>query len=179
MGLRSLEILPLLIALLLAAAQDWRSRRIANYLTLPLLAAGIARAAVGGSVGLEASLLGAAAGFGLTFVLFAMQAIGGGDVKLITAVGAWLGAQMTLEIFAAAAIIGMIVVLAQATAQGRLQKLLQNTTVLAFSLAHAEHVGMDHVVEMGSQSASVSKPLPYAVIVLAATVITLIYTGGL
>jgi prepilin peptidase CpaA len=177
MAPRLLEFVPLLAALVLAALQDWRYRRIANYLTIPLLAAGIVRSLAGGPIGLQACLLGVAVGFGLMFALFAMRAVGGGDVKLLAALGAWLGAWPTLEVFAAAGIIGMIVVLTQATAQGRLTVLLRNTTVLTLSLAQADQVGIEHIVEMGSNSASVRKPLPYAVIVLAATVLVLFYIG--
>jgi prepilin peptidase CpaA len=106
-----------------------------------------------------------------------MRAVGGGDVKLMAALGAWVGAVPTLDIFAAAGIIGMIVVLTQATAQGRLTVLLRNTTVLTLSLAQADQVGIEHIVEMGSNSTSVRKPLPYAVIVLAATAVVLFYMG--
>jgi prepilin peptidase CpaA len=179
MAPRLLEIVPLLAALVLAAVQDWRCRRIANYLTIPLLAAGIARSMAGGSIGLPACLLGAGVGFGLMLALFAMRAVGGGDVKLMTALGAWLGAAVTLEVFAAAGIIGMIVVLSQAIAQGRLRILLRNTTVLTLSLAQADQVGIEHIVEMGSNSNSVRKPLPYAVLVLAATMFVLFYTNSI
>ncbi|HEY1686659.1 MAG TPA: A24 family peptidase [Tepidisphaeraceae bacterium] len=173
--LRWLELAPLLAVLFLAAIQDWRYRRIANYLTLPLLAAGIARSFLHGTIGIEACWLGIGLGFAITFPLFAMRAIGGGDVKLLIALGAWLGPAMTLEIFAIAAVIGMIVVLTQALVQRRMATLLRNTTVLTLSLIQADQVGIDNIVDMGTSAHSVNKPLPYAVIILPALLLALSY----
>ena len=177
MNPRLFELVPLFAALLLAAGQDWQHRRIANYLTIPLLAAGIARSLAGGADFIFRIACWACRRWfsGLMFMLFVMRAIGGGDVKLMTALGAWIGALGTLEVFAAAAIIGMIVVLIQAIAQGRLAVLLRNTTVLTLSLAHADQIGMDAIVEMVTNSASVRKPLPYAVRIVAAMPIVLFY----
>ena len=87
-----LNLVPLLAAVTLAAAQDLRSRRIANALTVSLLAAGLVGAAVGsGGLSISSALLGMLTGFGLMFVPFALEAVGGGDVKLMMAVGAWVG----------------------------------------------------------------------------------------
>ncbi len=85
---------------------------------LPLLLAGIVHSMLRGGIGWEASLLGIATGLGLTIVLFIMQAIGGGDVKLLAAIGRldpvpcrrW-------PVFAVEAIIGMVIVITQAIAQ--------------------------------------------------------------
>jgi prepilin peptidase CpaA len=168
-----LPFVPLLLALCWAAADDFRDRRIRNVLTLPLLAAGVAQSFLGGTVSPVDSAAGAGVAFGLTLVLFLMRAVGGGDVKLLTAVGAWVGGWAVLYIFAAEAVVGMAIVLAQAAWQGRLKTLVRNTAVLSVALANADQVGMDHVVEMGTGSRSVSRPLPYAVPVLVATVIVL------
>ncbi|HWB52869.1 MAG TPA: A24 family peptidase [Tepidisphaeraceae bacterium] len=173
MSIRFLEFAPLLAGLVLASVQDWRRRRIANLLTIPLLLAGVARSLIGG-VGMEESLLGIAVGFGLMFVLFAMRAVGGGDVKLLAAVGAWVGPLPTLAIFAGAAIVGMLIVIGQAIYQHRMPALLRNTFVLTVALAQANGACIDNIVEMGNGSTSVRKPLPYAIPVLTATVVVLV-----
>jgi prepilin peptidase CpaA len=82
----------ILVASLVAALWDLKSRRIPNVLTLPLLAAGLVQAAWGeGFDGLKSSLL-AAFVLALPYVLLFLFAGGGaGDAKLMAAVGAWLG----------------------------------------------------------------------------------------
>ncbi len=77
--------------LLLAAALDWRTRVIPNWLTLAALVVGLGRAALPGGVALSAAAGGAALGLGFGFVLYALGALGGGDAKLLAAVGAFLG----------------------------------------------------------------------------------------
>lgn len=174
MPVRLLQFLPLLAVLIWAAVQDFRTRRIANYLTFPLLAAGVARAIVAGGGAVEQCMLGILLGFGLTFVLFAMRALGGGDVKLLAAIGAWLGPWTTLGVFAVAAIIGMGIVVLQAGAQGRLGILLRNSALLTLAVVHVDQFGMQNVVDTGTASESVRKPLPYAVPIFAATVFILL-----
>src|SRR5688500_10001584 len=166
-----LTCVPLFGLLAWAAVVDLRERRIPNWLTLGLLLSGLAQtwAPVPGPAGsFSQSLLGLLTGFGITFVLFGMGALGGGDVKLVAGVGAWLGPTPVLTVFAAAAVIGMVIVLTQAAMQGRTRRLLRNSAVVAISLAHANEIGLDRALETGQSCASVDRPLPYAVPVLLA-----------
>lgn len=168
---------PLGAALIWAAVQDLHSRRIPNVLTFALVLCGIAQSFMdSGTVSPMQSLLGFATGFMLTFVLFAIGALGGGDVKLLAGVGAWLGPQMALAVFAAAAIVGMVIVLVQALAQGRLTTLFRNTAVVGINLMHLRDVGVEHAAATGRGCRSVERPLPYAVPVLIATVLLAIAT---
>jgi prepilin peptidase CpaA len=77
-----------------------------------------------------AGLLFALKGFGLAFVvyvfLYALRAMGAGDVKLMAAVGAIVGAENWFGIFIVTAIIGGIMSLLLVIARGRLQKTLFN-----------------------------------------------------
>lgn len=125
----------LICAELLAVCAMWtdvRFWKIPNKLTVPFFIAAlifytIAGAVYGGlfagSIGnglltaiswLGFSLGGFAVGFGILFILFQINATGGGDVKLMGAIGAWLGAELTLYVlFAAtvgAAVISMAVI---------------------------------------------------------------------
>jgi prepilin peptidase CpaA len=110
--------------------------------------------------------------------LFVLGAVGGGDVKLLTAVGAWLGPRPVLSVYAAAAIVGLVIVLVQAWHQRRMRALLRNSAVLTFNLVHIQDVGVEHAVQTGQSSRSIDRPLPYAVPVLVATLLVLL-TGRL
>ncbi len=150
--------LPLLAMMLLAACIDAKSRRIPNWLSFPLLIAGITNSFLPGHLVTPMySMLGLFAGFGLTFILFAMDAMGGGDVKLLSAVGAWVGPETVLLIFLIEAIIGMVIVLCQAAAAGRLKILARNTAVVAINLIHVQDVGKDHVVATGKDCSKQSR----------------------
>ena len=172
-----LALAPLLGMLAWAAVIDLRARRIPNWLTFSLALGGLGVSLIpsAGVVGFGGAVAGLAAGFGLTVVLFALGALGGGDVKLLAAVGAWLGPANVLWVFLAAAVVGMVIVLAQSAAQGRLRVLFRNSAVLAMGFANAEHTGVAPVAEAGrSAPRSVEKPLPYAVPVLAGTLLLLL-----
>ncbi|MGB7157932.1 MAG: A24 family peptidase, partial [Tepidisphaeraceae bacterium] len=166
---------PLGAALVWAAVQDLHSRRIPNVLTFAMVLCGIAQSfCAAGTVSAAQSLAGFGVGFGLTFLLFAIGAIRGGDVKLMAGIGAWLGPQMVFAIFAAEAVVGMVIVLGQALAQGRLSILFRNTAVVGINLMHLRDFGLDHVTTTGNECRSVNRPLPYAVPVLIATVLVMV-----
>ena len=168
---------PALALLVWAAIQDLHSRRIPNWLTFSLVLSGIAQSFTSsGLVSPGMSLAGFAVGFGLPMILFVIGALGGGDVKLLAGVGAWFGPGVALHVFLLAAIIGAIMVIAQAIAQGRVRLLLRNTAVVAINLVHVNDVGVDHTRETGQSCRSVDRPLPYAVPVLAAIGILLAFT---
>jgi prepilin peptidase CpaA len=164
---------PLFVALVWAAVTDLRSRRIPNVLTFGLILTGLAQSfvATAGTVSPVQALLGFAAGFVLTFPMFAIGAIRGGDVKLIAGVGAWVGPWPVLAIFVAETVIGMVIVLAQALVQGRLKLLLRNTAVVGMNIAHLRDFGLDHVATTGNECRSINRPLPYAVPVLLGSIL--------
>jgi prepilin peptidase CpaA len=159
-----LHLLPLFVMLSIAAVSDLRSRKIRNWLTFSLVLTGLAQSFTAvHTVAPMASLLGLAAGFGLTFLLFAMGALGGGDVKLLAGVGAWVGPMPVLAVFCLAAVAGMVIVLAQALWQGRLRQLLHNSALVAVNIAHVSELGVAHATATGKSCRSVDRPLPYAV----------------
>lgn len=94
-----------LIAVLLsftvgAAVFDFRTKRLPNWLTVSMAAAGLAfhiavgaikNGASGAALGALHGLSGFAVGFGLLFVLWLVGSSGGGDVKYTAALGTWLG----------------------------------------------------------------------------------------
>jgi hypothetical protein len=79
------ELIPLFavaLTTLAASVTDLWKFKVYNVLTLPTLILGVVVSAIlGGWSGFGSSLLGAALGFGLLVVFFAVGGVGGGDVK--------------------------------------------------------------------------------------------------
>jgi hypothetical protein len=86
------QLVAVALLAVLGAGWDLARRRVPNFLTFGAAAAGIVYfAATDGTSGLTSSLGGCAIGFGLSVPLFAVGALGAGDVKFLAAFGAWLG----------------------------------------------------------------------------------------
>jgi len=123
-----------LLALVLAAAVfDMRYRRIPNWLTAGGAGLGLSlNAFLSRSpspphwVLLKASLIGFGVAFGIYFVLYALRAMGGGDVKLMAAVGAVVGWPNWFGIFLVTSILGAIMAILLSLIRGRLAKTLFN-----------------------------------------------------
>lgn len=166
---------PLLALIAVAFWTDLRTQRIPNWLTFSLILAGLGQSFFASvrTVSPGASVLGFICGFGLTYMLFVLGAQGGGDLKLMAGLGTWLGPGPTLAVFAVTSLIGMVIVLCQATWQGRIRTLLLNTTVLTINLVHIQDVGIEHVQATGLSCRSVDRRLPYAVPVFLALLLIL------
>ena len=174
MTLYDLLILAPMFALLTwAAVHDVRTRRIPNLLNLVLFLTGLAVSVAGMSwVGPAHAGLGALAGFGLTLPLFLIRAVGGGDVKVMTALGVWLGPVGILYVFLARAVIALPIVVGQAAAQGRLRVPFRNPALLTMGAAHIEQTGVKHFAEVGANNRIADRGLvPWGVPVLLATVL--------
>jgi len=117
------------------------------------------------------ALAGLGVGFAIPFVLFALGALGGGDVKLLAGIGAWIGVAGVIQVFLGAAIVGLVIVLVQCAYQGKLFALFRNSAVVAMSLMHVGELGVQHAAETGQACRSIDRPLPYAVPVLVATLV--------
>ncbi|MDB5350316.1 MAG: Type leader peptidase family protein [Planctomycetota bacterium] len=102
------ELLPWLVVAfvtLVAGATDLWRFKVYNVLTFPALLGGVLVSSwLGGLSGLGYSLMGAAVGFGVLLLFFALGGVGAGDVKLFAAIGAWLGPGITADLFAVSAL---------------------------------------------------------------------------
>ncbi len=98
------------------AGIDWDTTLLPDNLTLPLLWAGLASAALGWTIPLTEAVWGAIVGYlslWSVYWLFKLttgkEGMGFGDFKLLAALGAWLGWKMILPIVLGASVIGAIV----------------------------------------------------------------------
>jgi prepilin peptidase CpaA len=124
---------PVAVALLavLGAGWDLARRRVPNFLTFGAAATAIAYfAAANGTSGLTSSLLGCAIGLGLSVPLFAVGALGAGDVKFLAAFGAWLGPAGVLVAALSAGILGGAMAVSVAVAHGYLGRALRNVATI-------------------------------------------------
>ena len=121
-------VMVLLVVLLTAATFDVLYRRIPNWLTVSGVLLGVAMNALIGTpeAGLAFSLVGLAVAFGIYAALYAIRAMGAGDVKLMAAVGALVGWERWFGIFFITAIIGGVMALILVVSRGRLKKTLFN-----------------------------------------------------
>ena len=170
---------PMFALLTWAAVSDCAARRIPNWITYTLILGGLLHALLFGTVvGVGGALLGMLIGFALTFVFFAVGAMGGGDVKLLTGVGAWLGPWGVLLVFVVEAVVGMAQAVIQAAAQRRLGAVLRNSAVLAGNIAAGgPDAGLSTLPEADEKS-SMKQVLPYSVPVLLATVLVIAARWG-
>ena len=158
---RALQI-ALFVLALAAGAYDLRFRRIPNWLTASGFCLGLAlHGWLEGWPGLQQAILGAGLGLAVYFVLFALRAMGGGDVKLMAAVGAIVGPLNWLVIFLAASLLGGLIAIILVLSRGTLLRTLWNVlSVLGhlirgrapyradpkFDVSHANAVTLPHGV---------------------------------
>jgi Flp pilus assembly protein protease CpaA len=168
------EYLPLIGLVILAAWIDIRQRRIPNWLTGGLIVSGLVRATViGGKGALIHSVAGVFGGAGVPLVLFALGALGGGDVKLMAGIGAWVGPMPAFTIYVVQCLAALVLILIQSVLARRTMALLRNTVVLASGMAQRGVGGV------ARPFTTIDRPLPFAVPTAVALVIVLLDRGWL
>ncbi|MGA2269163.1 MAG: A24 family peptidase [Bryobacteraceae bacterium] len=161
-----------LLALVLGAAlYDVRYRRIPNWLTLGGVVVGVTlnKFLDTGRPGMfVSSLLGLAIAFGLYFVLYALRAMGAGDVKLMAAVGAIVGWPNWFGVFVVTAIIGGAMALILAAARGRLKRTFWNVGFILSELKRGRPA------YLGKEELDVKSPkalgLPHGAVIAVGTI---------
>jgi prepilin peptidase CpaA len=125
-------VMVVLILLLTAAVFDVLYRRIPNWLTVSGVVLGLAMNTVIGApeAGVVFALIGLLVAFGIYAGLYALRAMGAGDVKLMAAVGALVGWERWFGIFFVTALIGGLMALILVLARGRLKKTLFNVSFI-------------------------------------------------
>ena len=126
----------LVLTVALGAAFDVGTRRIPNYITVGGLAVALVlRLSTGGVEALLGGLLGALLAFLITFPLFMLRSMGGGDVKLLTAVGAFLGPYNTFIALLATALVGGVLAIVVSLQRKRLGASITGTFSVMRGLA--------------------------------------------
>lgn len=161
---------------IVAAGFDLRTRQIPDRLTWPAVAIGITCRAVLG--GWRAGLIAFAAAllaFLILRILYALRTMGGGDVKLLTAVAAFASMPATFEVMFWTAMFGGVMAVLLMLFKGQLGRLFSNTSEL---LEHNFKNGLKPHPEMNLKNPAMVK-LPYAVPIAAACLMVLILRGSL
>jgi len=175
---RGIEVV-LLVLVLVAAMYDIRDRRIPNWLTVSGVLVGLALNSFlyQGWPGLRHGLLGLAMGFGFYFVLYALRAMGAGDVKLMAAVGSMVGWQNWFGIFIITAIFGGAAALVLVVFRGRVKRTLFN---LGFILSEMKSGRPAYI---GKEELDVRSPkalgLPHGAVIAVGTIAFLILSAHL
>ncbi len=168
------EILQILLACVTVSAgfTDWRSRTIPNWLVASGLILGI-----GANIYLLhwEGLARSAAGLGLAILvylpLFALRAMGGGDVKLMAAAGAVVGARNWFALFLITSILGGLFAVALLLFRGKLRKTLRNVGFILTEMSHfrAPHASAPEL-DIGDPSAVT---LPHGVVIAIGSILFL------
>ena len=124
------SVFVLVTGLTAAVVTDIRARRIPNWLTAGIAAAGFGIAAAGGQVTLAQAALGMLTGLLLMLPGHVIGATGAGDVKLMAAIGAVVGTGSILRVFLYSAVAGGVFALAVAMRRGQLQQTVFDATRL-------------------------------------------------
>jgi len=155
----------------LAVTHDLLFRRIPNSLVLVGVAVGLFFQSYshpgaglfslsGGGLGLDGALLGALTGLALFLPLYALRAMGAGDVKLLAMLGVWLGPTSVAWTALWTLLAGGVLALVVALWSGVLRQVCMNVYVmLSTSVLH----GHGHHRLAFEAPAETTGQLPYAV----------------
>jgi prepilin peptidase CpaA len=178
--IKTIPLVPLLLVLgagCVAAFTDVRSFKIPNYITFPLLLAGIAfHAFLPTGQGVSYALLGMLAGFTSLILFYVLGGVGAGDVKLMAAIGTWIGPVPVTALFLVAAILMGLYAAGLALWQGRLWKdCIKATLILQQGMAIVKHLGPEERVEEVVKGDARRKHLvPFAVMVLGGIAVLIV-----
>ena len=139
-----LWMVPLLALLGWAAVEDFRTRRIRNWLTFSMLVSGFLQTFLPLShlTPLQ-SVLGFALGFTLPLVLFVLRRRWGGREAARRTRRLGCAPSPPSRFSCVQAVIGMVIVLIAGSLAGSPDRSARNGAVLAVNLIHVEHLGLD------------------------------------
>lgn len=178
-----LPLLLLCTLLALAVWQDVRTRRIPNFLVFSGALAGLLLNAAlpsgaglllepFGAIGLLPAVGGLVLGLALLLPLYALGAMGAGDVKLMAMLGAFVGPAAITGIVVLTLLSGGVLALLVALFQGTLSTMLRNTWQLMLHSLFGALAGDSARI---AAPATPSGKLPYAVAIAAGALPYLLY----
>ena len=160
-----------ILATAVAAVIDARRGVIPNALTLPLLGVALLGHGIAfGGRGLLLAVIGAALCGFVPFLMFQKGAMGGGDVKLYTALGALLGPHAGLEAMLLSLMVGTVYACGRLAFRGELlATLLRSVKIFA---------GLFWPRFRGTTPASLAATMPLGPAIFAGTVLALLLRRG-
>ncbi|MDI3295863.1 A24 family peptidase [Janthinobacterium tructae] len=176
----------LAVLLLLAVYHDVRSRRIPNRLVLAGALAGLLLntllppgagllTAAPGALGFWPALGGLALGLALLMPMYAIKALGAGDVKLMAMVGAFVGPQTVFFCLLSSLLAGGVLALAVAAFHGTLRQVASNSYQLVLnSLMRAIATQRPDIDALAKPSGQ----LPYAIAIASGTLLYLLLAAS-
>jgi prepilin peptidase CpaA len=168
----------IILATLVIAATvfDLRSRRIPNWLCAGGFLSGFAcQIALFQWAGAREAALGTGLALLIYVPLFALRAVGGGDVKLMAAVGSIAGPKSWIAIFLTTAIVGGAIALVMVAIKGRTRRTVRNVGILLTELAHLR---APHLVEQELDvSSGQGLRLPHGCTIAVGTLLYLAYSS--
>jgi len=154
----------------LACLYDVSSSRIPNRLTFAAASLAIVfHVLAPAGEGLSHAILGLFVGLLVFFPLFALGAMGAGDVKLMACVGAWIGATPILYVALYGSVAGGVLALVVALRRRYLRQMLSNLKMLA---TYWWVEGIKPLPALTIESTQ-SLRLPYALAIAAGLAVTL------
>ena len=183
--MRWLPFVVLLVLLAVAVRHDVRSRRIPNQLILAgMILAGVLQLALPrgaglfvepfGSIGILWSVAGFGLGLALLLPMYALRALGAGDVKLLAMIGAFVGPAPIFGIALCTLLIGGVLALGVALSQGTLKRVLNNSKHLIMSSVFGVLGGQSPAMDAPTEP---SGKLPYAIALACGTLPYLAYAA--
>ena len=169
-----------------AAIYDVRYRRIPNWLTVSGVVAGLLLNAflyhdtpsgIFGLPGVIFSLKGLGMAFGLYLVLYALRAMGAGDVKLMAAVGAIVGWENWFGIFLVTAIVGGLMSTILVVARGRVKRTLFNVGFILSEMTSGRPAYLKNE-ELDVKSKK-SLGLPHGAVIAVGTILFLVLAANM
>lgn len=163
----------LFVLLAVCIVTDIRKRKIYNAVLFPVLAAAfIMNTCFSGLPGLEDSLLGGVAGFGILLLPYLLGGMGAGDVKLLAVIGAIKGIVFVLMAAFYMAIAGGIIALFVLLFKKGIRKRL-NQIVYCFH-------GMQNGISFSpfSDKEGLRTTYPYGLAIAAGAIIQALQAGG-
>jgi prepilin peptidase CpaA len=155
------------VVALAGAFSDVRSARIPNELTYTaIMAAIMLRTVLLGLFGLKSCGLGILIAGGFFAVLFVLGAMGGGDLKMMTAIGAWVGGTHILTVLIAIGLAGGVLAITSAIFNRNTIQTVRNAARL---IAYRFTSGLQPHPEMNVQAHG-SRRIPFGLAIAIGTV---------
>jgi prepilin peptidase CpaA len=159
-----------IVIVVIACVFDVAASRIPNVLTFTTAALAIVfHALAPEGVGAGYALVGLATGLAIFFPLFALGAMGAGDVKLMAAIGAWLGWKAIIFVALYGSLAGGVLALIVAARRNYLRTAFRNVKML---VTYWWLEGVKPLPSLTLESKH-SVRLPYALAIAAGLAVTL------